>query len=283
VKRTILPFLWILVCSFILSSVSCRARKAEPVTEIKPLSEEKAPADQVISNSDSLYRKFYSADAPVRWFSAKVAANTDINKQTNSFSANLRIKKDSAIWMSISPALGIEVARALITPDSLKFINRLSGTYFKGDYRFLNNLLQIEVNFKMVESILLGNAYLHYSVENYSGDTENDDLVLSTFKKRRIRRESELETPQILTQEIWFSPMKWKIVRMEMQDYRPVRKFTVNYLNFEEVDDLRMPNKLTVVAQAAKLVNIDLEYSRMTVNKELNLPFNIPDNYEASH
>jgi len=115
------------------------------------------------------------------------------------------------------------------------------------------------------------------------GATENEELILSTLKKRKIRRESELETPQILTQEIWYSPLKGKIVRMEMQDYRPVRKFTVNYLNFEEVDDLRMPNKLTVVAQAAKLVNIDLEYSRMTVNKELNLPFNIPDNYEASH
>ena len=282
-KRAIPPFLWILVCLFILSSISCRTRKTEPVSEIKPLNQEVPTGDVVVLSPDSLFRKFYSSDAPIRWFSAKVSANTDINKQTNSFSANLRIKKDSAIWMSISPALGIEVARALITPDSLKFINRLSGTYFKGDYRFLNNLLQIEVNFKMVESILLGNAYLHYSVENYLGATENEELILSTLKKRKIRRESELETPQILTQEIWYSPLKGKIVRMEMQDYRPVRKFTVNYLNFEEVDDLRMPNKLTVVAQAAKLVNIDLEYSRMTVNKELNLPFNIPDNYEASH
>ena len=64
-----------------------------------------------------------------------------------------------------------------------------------------------------------------------------------------------------------------------MQDYRPVRKFTVNYLQFENVDELSMPNKLIITAQADKQVKIDLEYSRMTINKELNLPFNIPENY----
>jgi hypothetical protein len=219
------------------------------------------------------------ADAPIQWFGSKVSVNSDINNQTNAFSANLRIKKDSAIWISISPALGIEVARALITPDSLKFINRINGTYFKGDYKYLNELLQIEVNFKMIQAILLGNTYLHYSIEQYISDRENTELVLSTLKKRKIRREIDVEIPQILTQEIWFSSLQNKIVRMEMQDYRPIRKFTVNYLQFEKVDDLNMPNKLIITAQADKQVKIDLEYSRMTINKELNLPFNIPENY----
>ena len=70
---------------------------------------------------------------------------------------------------------------------------------------------------------------------------------------------------------------------MEMQDYRPVRKFTVNYLQFEKVDDLSMPNKLIITAQADKQVKIDLEYSRMTINKELNLPFNIPEDYVSGN
>jgi hypothetical protein len=131
----------------------------------------------------------------------------------------------------------------------------------------------------MIQAILLGNVYLHYSIEQYIRDRENSELVLSTLKKRRIRRDIDVEIPQILTQEIWFSSFQNKIVRMEMQDYRPVRKFTVNYLQFEKVDDLSMPYKLIITAQADKHVKIDLEYSRMTINKELNLPFNIPENY----
>jgi hypothetical protein len=126
-------------------------------------------------------------------------------------------------------------------------------------------------------------VYLHYSIEQYISVRENTELVLSTIKKRRIRREIDLEIPQILTQEIWFSSLQNKIVRMEMQDYRPVRKFTVNYLQFEKVDELSMPNKLIITAQADKQVKIDLEYSRMTINKELNLPFNIPEDYVSGN
>ncbi len=259
---------------------SCRAKK--PITH-SPVDSSTDIVKTGISSPDSLSRAMQIADAPVHWFGAKVSVNSDINNQTNAFSANLRIKKDSAIWISISPALGIEVARALITPDSLKFINRINGTYFKGDFKYLNELLQIEVNFKMIQAILLGNAYLHYSIEQYISDRENTELVLSTLKKRRIRREIDVEMPQILTQEIWFSSLQNKIVRMEMQDYRPVRKFTVNYLQFEKVDDLSMPNKLIITAQADKQVKIDLEYSRMTINKELNLPFNIPEDYVSGN
>lgn len=269
-----------IVNSFLISLLvlasSCRAKKT--ITKA-PVNFTTGIIGTGISSSDSLSRAIQIADAPIQWFGAKVSVDSDINNQTNSFSANLRIKKDSAIWISISPALGIEVARAIITPDSLKFINRINGTYFKGDFKYLNELLQIEVNFKMIQAILLGNAYLHYSIEQYISDRENSELVLSTFKKRRIRRDIDVEIPQILTQEVWFSSIQNKIVRMEMQDYRPVRKFTVNYLQFEKVDDLSMPSKLIITAQADKNVKIDLEYSRMTINKELNLPFKIPDNY----
>jgi hypothetical protein len=269
-----------IVNSFLISLLvlasSCRAKKT--ITKA-PVNVTTNIVEAGISSPDSLSRAMQNADVPIQWFGSKVSVNSDINNQTNSFSANLRIQKDSAIWISISPALGIEVARALITPDSLKFINRINGTYFKGDYKYLNELLQIEVNFKMIQAILLGNTYLHYSIEQYISDRENTELVLSTLKKRRIRREIDVEIPQILTQEIWFSSLQNKIVRMEMQDYRPIRKFTVNYLQFEKVDDLNMPNKLIISAQADKQVKIDLEYSRMTINKELNLPFNIPEDY----
>jgi hypothetical protein len=266
--------------SLLVVASSCRAKKTIKKAPINVTTN----IDGIgVSSPDSLSRAMQISDSPIQWFGAKVLVDSDINNQTNSFSANLRIKKDSAIWISISPALGIEVARALITPDSLKFINRINGTYFKGDYKYLNELLQIEVNFKMIQAILLGNVYLHYSIEQYISDRESAELVLSTIKKRRIRREVDLEIPQILTQEIWFSSVHNKIVRMEMQDYRPVRKFTVNYLQFEKVDDLSIPNKLLITAQADKQVKIDLEYSRMTINKELNLPFNIPENYVSGN
>ena len=240
------------------------------------------PIGDRISNDapDSLWQLIKDSDTKLEWFSAKVSVKSEIENQSNSFNANLRVKVDSSIWMSISPALGIEVARVLITRDSLKFLNRLSASYFEGDYLYLKNLLQIDVNFEMIQAILLGNSYLHYTVENYISDKDNQGLILSTLRKRKIKKETELDIPEVLTQELWFSAENKKITKMEMQDYRPVRKFMVDYLAFFIEDGKVMPEHIYVQAQAEKQVKIDLKYSKITVSKELNLPFSIPKHYE---
>ena len=275
-----LPGFQLLVFITIVSVVGCKSRKKIDEIVVAPIPE---LAQIATSPDDSLYRAILAGDAPPSYFGAKVAATYEIDKDSRSFTANLRIRRDSAIWMSISPALGIEVARVLITRDSLKFINRIDGKYFKGNYSYLNELLQIDVNFQMVQAILLGNSYLHHAVENYIAVRENQDLIFSTLKKRKMRRETELEIPQILTQEIWFSALKKKITRVEMKDYRPVREFIVNYNGFEEVEQTILPNSMEIKANAKKQVKIRLDYSKININKTLNFPFTIPENYEPMH
>lgn len=276
-KKTAVALLTFFTLVAILSS-SCKSRQR---TVIQPQAADSSVInDAAPQNADSLLNAIRDANLKLDWFGARLNVKAELENQNNSFTANLRMRVDSAIWLSISPALGIEVARVLITRDSLRFLNRLTSSYFEGDYDYLNKLLQIEANFDMIQSILLGNAYLHYSVENYISDRDGDGLILSTLKKRRIRRETELDLPQVLTQEIWFSPVYQKVIRMELQDYRPVRKFSVNYLSFVSEENLMLPEKLSIQAQAEKQVRIDMEYSKFSVSKPLNLPFSIPRGYE---
>ena len=63
----------------------------------------------------------------------KASVDAKTPKLSTGFSANIRIKKDSAIWVSISPALGIEVMRAVLTKDSVKFVDRINKRYYIGD------------------------------------------------------------------------------------------------------------------------------------------------------
>ena len=276
-----ITFIFIVLLGLTFFEQSCRSRKEEAAQT--PIVAPVAVQVPLPDKADSLIAVVKASDMSSRWFSARVNVDAVIEKENRSFNANLRICKDSAIWMSISPALGIEVARVLIDKDSVRFINRLNSTYFKGGFAYLNNMLQVDVNFKMIQSVLIGNAYLHYSVDKYIQDRENAELVLSTLKFRKIKRENELEPPQILTQEIWYSPVQQKITKMEMQDYRPTRKFNVQYNAFETVEGVSLPVKINIEASANKELKIALEYSKIGLNKELNLPFNIPDGYEPIH
>ena len=276
-----IAFIFLVLFGLTFIEQSCRPRKAEVVQS--PVETPVAVQVPLPDKADSLIAVVKASDISSRWFSARVNVDAVIEKENRSFNANLRICKDSAIWMSISPALGIEVARALIDKDSVRFINRLNSTYFKGGFSYLNKMLQVDVNYKMIEAVLLGNVYLHYGVDKYIQDRENAELVLSTLKFRKIKRENEFEIPQILTQEIWYSPAQQKITKMEMQDYRPTRKFNVRYNAFETVEGVSLPVKMNIEASANKELKIALEYSKIGLNKELNLPFNIPDGYEAIH
>ena len=57
------------------------------------------------------------------WLSLKGKISLDKDGQEINFSTNIRIRKDSIIWMSIRAPIGIELFRALLTPDSIFFMN----------------------------------------------------------------------------------------------------------------------------------------------------------------
>ena len=50
------------------------------------------------------------------YYSARADVEVVGEDGSRSFKANLRVVHDSAAWISVVPALGIEVARALLTP-----------------------------------------------------------------------------------------------------------------------------------------------------------------------
>jgi hypothetical protein len=67
---------------------------------------------------------------------------------------------------------------------------------------------------------------------------------------------------------------------MEMKDYRPVRNFSVRYLAYEMLDSTLVPSNMQIDAHANKSLVVQLRYSRIVLNKEQNVSFSIPDDYE---
>jgi hypothetical protein len=91
------------------------------------------------------------------YFTAKAKLNYTNGDQKLSAVANLRIKYDSLIWISISPGLGIEVLRIKLTTDSVFLIDRIAQNYTKSSYREFNHFYGINLNFKWIQAIMLGN------------------------------------------------------------------------------------------------------------------------------
>ena len=78
-------------------------------------------------------RKKTVAPTPPRsfeWLTANMAIQAEVNGQTfNDLSGQLRMRKDSLVWVSVTATMGVEVLRAKISNDSIWILNRLEKTY----------------------------------------------------------------------------------------------------------------------------------------------------------
>lgn len=64
------------------------------------------------------------------WLTAKLDIQAEVNGQTfNDLSGQLRMRKDSIVWMSVTATMGVEVLRAKISNDSVWVLNRMEKTY----------------------------------------------------------------------------------------------------------------------------------------------------------
>ncbi|MDR3679453.1 MAG: DUF4292 domain-containing protein [Flavipsychrobacter sp.] len=112
---------------------------------------------QAIANATSIWHR------PVAYntFDGKAKMHYEGNGSGQEFTANFRIKKDSVIWVAVS-ALGgmISVARAYITPDSIKVINYISKEVILMPINQANRLLPAPVDFSILQNLITGQALL---------------------------------------------------------------------------------------------------------------------------
>lgn len=86
----------------------------------------------------------------------RVSVQVKEGEDAVNFRANVRIKRDSAILASISAFAGIEIARVVLTRDSVKVLDRLNNSYFKGNYKQAARLYPYILPFELFEFVFTG-------------------------------------------------------------------------------------------------------------------------------
>lgn len=213
---------------------------------------------------------------------AKLNVDAMIDSSANSFSISLRIRKDSIIWMSISK-IGIEGARVFITKDSVKFVNRMNNTYFKGDFTYISRLLNTPLDFEILQSLLVGNSVTFYNEEEkLKPGIDNCQYLLGTIRKFKLRRVMEKgKELKESAQSIYMVPETFKIARILFYEFNPERIFDAHYSDYTTIDSGQLfPLKMNYSIRTQKNINIDVLYAKPRLNEEQSFPFKIPDNYE---
>lgn len=108
-----------------------------------------------------------------------LTANMDIQAEGNGMnfddlSGQMRMRKDSLVWLSVTASMGIEVARAKVSTDSVWIVNRLEKTYLAEPLDSLATQLGMPLSLSLIQTLLL---------DNNEGipPVDNQTVLLKTF------------------------------------------------------------------------------------------------------
>ncbi len=232
--------------------------------------------------ADYLFEKLKENELKFDWFSAKFSLDMILDKKNTSFSGQIRMCKDSIIWITLSPALGIEAARLIITTDSVKFINRINKEYFVGDYFLVNNFLDSNVDFDVLQSILIGNDLTYYEDGKFRASYDSKEYHLVTMDRKKLKKHviTQQDEERIFIQNIFLSPETFKITQMKIKEVKKENnKLEATYSDFYPVTDQLFPNHVTYHLTSDKIIDVDLDYSRIRINEPQQFPFKISSKY----
>ncbi|MBK9291822.1 MAG: DUF4292 domain-containing protein [Bacteroidetes bacterium] len=229
-----------------------------------------------------LLDRMKEAQLEYEWFSSRLNISvTDDRRNTTELRGQLRIRRDSAIWISLTPMLNIEAARLLITPDSVKLINRLDKTYYNDDFSLINSMFSSSADYYLLQSLLTGNDLVNYETENFRAAIDSREYRLSSTgraKKKRYLRRSDQQ--QILVHNIWLDPETYKITRINLREIgEDTQRLQAIYDAFEKSGDRVLPTQLVFEVNASRKMEIKITYQRPELDVPQPMPFRIPDNF----
>ena len=101
------------------------------------------------------------------WLTANMAIQAEGNGMAyNDLSGQLRMRKDSLIWLNVTATMGVEVLRAKISNDSVWILNRMEKTYLAEPLDTVSAQLGMPLSLPLVQILLLDNNQGLPPVEN---------------------------------------------------------------------------------------------------------------------
>jgi hypothetical protein len=218
---------------------------------------------------NSVLSKLDSNRIDFRTFSAKV--NVDYSgsdgKKYN-VNANIRMYKDSAIWVAVNALLGIDAMRLYITKDSVKLINKLDKTYTARSVDYLQEVTSLPLDLRNLQDLIIGNpVFLDSNIVSYSNNN-NQIAVLSLGElfKNLITLDQNDKT----------------LLHSKLDDKDPSRNRTADltYSDYENKKGPWFSTKRRIVVAEKNRLDIKLDFKQYEFNQEVSFPFSIPKNYD---
>ena len=229
-------------------------------------------------------------------YAKKVDLSLKDNKNSHSLKAVLRIQRDSFIWISVNASLGVDVARLLLTPDSVKFISPRDKKYFISDYSYFTDRFDVALTFDCIQRILTNQFFDFESCtteaekgKRYKFDKSGNDYLLYSLEERALgrklrklyKKKRKNKEYSLILQKIHIDPDYFRPNAVSIEDLEEGIGMNVKYADIKEFNGKLFPSKIAFnIFSDTDKWEVILNFDRLEFDVEVSPNFKIPSKYK---
>ncbi len=250
----LLPLLIAITGSLLLFSGCASSRKVA----------KKAPKEVT---SDFLLSKLVTQQVNASWMTARARISYSDEYMSVNANATIQMQRDSFLWVAVKK-LGFEVARAMITPDSIYLIDRINNEYLVRDLNYIGQKYNLPADFSALQAIVLGNP-IFFTTNGLQAEVENDGYHL-------FGRNDEMESHYRMGGE------EFRLRSMVFNDFRNHRDVLLDleeYAQITENQNFSYLRNLELDSRETGKLSIGIRFSDVEFNVPKQIRFDVPERY----
>ncbi|WP_288370997.1 DUF4292 domain-containing protein [uncultured Algoriphagus sp.] len=195
---------------------------------------------------------------------AKVIIEEESGKVTRG-TLSLRSKKDSVLWFTISPGLGMEAVRGLITQEKIQIKDRIGKEDINLTFGEFKNYYGLDLSLDLFQNILWANPPFRFD-----------------YSDRLLRVKSQYELTQVRNQVRYFSKIgteSAKVTELAGNSLDDRGSLLASFDGFQEVDGQPFPSETLYklvyqLSTGSQNTILHVDWTSITLEDEpLNFPF----------
>ena len=227
-------------------------------------------ADTLLENErDTIQSKMARHRIRFKTFAARAKLNLATPKGAQQdITAFIRVQRDSAIWISIRPLLGIEYMRLLITRDSVKVINYFTKTVYLKSADSLAHVIGLPLDFQTLQNFIVGNPlYLNDSISHVHF---TPSVISFRCVQGPILSQFDVFPGDFLLQEN----------KLQDRDSSSMLSCDLVYGDYENTGGQQISTRRRVYITTPKSTQADLKFGKIDLDKAISFPFAYGDKFK---
>lgn len=189
---------------------------------------------------------------------SKMSMALNLNNRDLNVSATIKIRKDSALHISIQPFMGIEMFKLELSPDSMMIFDKMNRKFYAVDYGYFNSRFGVQVDYYSLQSLISSQLFCIGKKDLVADSCTflnlNDGKCSIDYQSKNILQSSQILSDNTIQQVI----LKGKNSNYQMQ---------TNYADYAVVNAVNFPHKISMLITNPKSkVSCDFSLQKFEFN-----------------